>query len=159
MIDQTILTPTLIGAWLKRMIRVSKGGKRPEICHMVAGLDFEELQQVKLAGDKKNKEDQGGGDTRTDVITKPRTKAKKPRLYKVLLLNDDYTPMDFVIFILEQYFNKSRSEATGIMLQVHRSGIGVCGVFTYEVAETKVSQVMNLAKQSEHPLQCTMEKE
>lgn len=116
-------------------------------------------ESVKMTGDKdRNKEDEGGG-TGTDVITKPRTRTRKPRLYKVLLLNDDYTPMDFVIFVLEQYFNKSRSEATSIMLQVHRSGVGVCGVYTYEVAETKVAQVMNIAKQNEHPLQCTMEKE
>ncbi len=141
------------------MITVSKDINGPETRREGVGRESKERQQVELAGDKKDKEDQDGGDTGTDVIAKPRTKTKKPRLYKVLLLNDDYTPMDFVIFILEQYFNKSRSEATGIMLQVHRSGIGVCGVFTFEVAETKVSQVMNLAKQSEHPLQCTMEKE
>ncbi len=141
------------------MIRVLKDVNEPEMDLFVVCQVFEGTQQVKLAGDKKNQEDERGGDGGTDVITKPRTRTKKPRLYKVLLLNDDYTPMDFVIFILEQYFNKSRSEATGIMLQVHRTGIGICGVFTFEVAETKVSQVMNLAKQSEHPLQCTMEKE
>ena len=138
------------------MIRVLKDGKAPELRDLVEGRAFDCYCQVKMAG---SKEDERGGDTGTDVITKPRTKTKKPRLYKVLLLNDDYTPMDFVVFVLEQYFNKSRSEATGIMLQVHRTGVGVCGVFTFEVAETKVSQVMNLAKQSEHPLQCTMEKE
>ena len=141
------------------MSRVLKDVNEPETGCFVVCQVFEGTQQVKLAGDKKNQEDERGGDGGTDVITKPRTRTKKPRLYKVLLLNDDYTPMDFVIFILEQYFNKSRSEATGIMLQVHRTGIGICGVFTFEVAETKVSQVMNLAKQSEHPLQCTMEKE
>ncbi len=140
------------------MITVSKDINGPETRREGVRRELDERRQVELAGDKKDKKDQGGG-IGTDVIAKPRTKTKKPRLYKVLLLNDDYTPMDFVIFILEQYFNKSRSEATGIMLQVHRSGIGVCGVFTFEVAETKVSQVMNLAKQSEHPLQCTMEKE
>ncbi len=112
-----------------------------------------------MAGGNDNRKNGQGGSTGTDVITKPRARTRKPRLYKVLLLNDDYTPMDFVIFVLEQYFNKSRSEATGIMLQVHRSGVGVCGVFTYEIAETKVSQVLNIARQNEHPLQCTMEKE
>ncbi|MCP4936228.1 MAG: ATP-dependent Clp protease adapter ClpS [bacterium] len=112
-----------------------------------------------MGEDEDDKKEGDDGGTGTDVITKPRTRIKKPRLYKVLLLNDDYTPMDFVIYVLEQYFNKSRSEATGIMLQVHRSGIGICGVFTYEVAETKVSQVMNIARQNEHPLQCTMEKD
>jgi ATP-dependent Clp protease adaptor protein ClpS len=112
-------------------------------------------------GGDDNRQDNGGDSigTGTDVIAKPRTHTKKPRLYKVLLLNDDYTPMDFVVYVLEQFFNKSRSEATGIMLKVHRNGVGVCGVFTYEVAETKVSQVMNFARQNEHPLQCTMEKE
>jgi ATP-dependent Clp protease adaptor protein ClpS len=100
-----------------------------------------------------------GGTTGTEVITKPRAKTQKPRLYKVLLLNDDYTPMDFVVYVLEQFFNKPRAEAVNIMLQVHRRGVGVCGVYTYEVAETKVSQVMSFARQNEHPLQCTMEKE
>ena len=149
---------------MKRMIRVLKEERRLALSHLpeyqVPGRRaIFDCQQVKLAGDKKNKEDEGGGDAGTDVITKPRAKIKKPRLYKVLLLNDDYTPMDFVVFVLEQFFKKSRSEATGIMLQVHRTGVGVCGVFTFEVAETKVSQVMNLARQNEHPLQCTMEQE
>jgi ATP-dependent Clp protease adaptor protein ClpS len=112
-----------------------------------------------MSGDEDKENGSDGGRTGTDVIAKPRTKTKKPRLYKVLLLNDDYTPMDFVVYILEQFFNKSRSEATNIMLQVHRRGVGVCGVYTYEVAETKVSQVMIFARQNEHPLQCTMEKE
>lgn len=120
------------------------------------------VAQVRLSkkgDDDKRGDDEGGGTTGTEVITKPRAKTQKPRLYKVLLLNDDYTPMDFVVCVLEQFFNKSRSEATGIMLQVHRRGVGVCGVYTYEVAETKVSQVMSFARQNEHPLQCTMEKE
>ena len=79
-------------------------------------------------------------------------------MYKVLLLNDDYTPMEFVIMILERFFNKSHDEATQIMLHVHQKGVGVCGVFTYEVAETKVTQVMDMAKGHQHPLQCTLEK-
>ena len=77
----------------------------------------------------------------------------------MLLLNDDYTPMEFVVYVLERFFNKTRDEATTIMLHVHQHGVGVCGVFTYEVAETKVAQVLDLARRSEHPLQCTMEKE
>ena len=84
---------------------------------------------------------------------------KKPSLYRVLLLNDDYTPMEFVVLVLEHFFNKSREEATRIMLHVHNYGVGVCGVFTYEVAETKVAQVLDLARRTEHPLQCTMERE
>jgi ATP-dependent Clp protease adaptor protein ClpS len=80
-------------------------------------------------------------------------------MYKVLMLNDDYTPMEFVVHVLERFFSKSREEATRIMLHVHRRGVGVCGVYTYEVAEHKVTQVMDLARQNQHPLQCTIEKE
>ncbi len=90
---------------------------------------------------------------------KVKEKTKKPKLYKVLLLNDDYTPMEFVVHILERFFNKQRQEAEQIMLHVHHRGVGLCGVFTYEVAETKVTQVMLFAKEHQHPLQCTMEKE
>lgn len=93
------------------------------------------------------------------ILLKTRTKTQKPGLYKVLLLNDDYTPMEFVIHILERFFNKNKHEATDIMLHVHRRGVGLCGVFTYEVAETKVNQVMDFARANEQPLQCTMEKE
>ena len=95
----------------------------------------------------------------TGVITRTEAKTKKPSLYKVLLLNDDYTPMEFVVYVLEQYFNKSREDATRIMLLVHQHGVGVCGVFTYEVAETKVAQVVDTARRHQHPLQCTMEKD
>lgn len=102
-------------------------------------------------------EQDGGGDT--GVATKTRPKTKKPSMYKVLMLNDDYTPMDFVVFVLEQLFNKSREEATRIMLHVHQRGVGICGVYPYEIAETKVTQVMDLARQEQHPLQCTLEKD
>lgn len=95
----------------------------------------------------------------TNVVTKTRTRTKKPSLYRVLLLNDDYTPMEFVVYVLERFFQKGPEEATRIMLHVHQHGVGVCGVFTYEVAETKVAQVMELARRNEHPLQCTMEKD
>ena len=88
--------------------------------------------------------------------TKPKT--KKPSMYKVLLLNDDYTPMEFVIMILEKIFNKKQEEATQIMLHVHKNGVGVCGTFTYEVAESKCKSVVDMAKKNEHPLQCTVEK-
>jgi ATP-dependent Clp protease adaptor protein ClpS len=109
--------------------------------------------------DIERKDDQGdGNDAGTGVViqTKPRT--KKPSMYKVLMLNDDYTPMEFVVHILERFFAKSREEATTIMLHVHRRGVGVCGVFTYEVAETKVAQVMDFARRNQHPLQCILEK-
>jgi ATP-dependent Clp protease adaptor protein ClpS len=95
----------------------------------------------------------------TGVIVKAKPKTKKPSMYKVLMLNDDYTPMEFVVHILERFFSKSREEATRIMLHVHRRGVGICGVYTYEVAETKVTQVMDFARQHQHPLQCTLEKE
>lgn len=88
--------------------------------------------------------------------SKPKT--KKPSMYNVLLLNDDYTPMEFVVTVLEKVFNKRAEEATQIMLHVHKKGIGVCGTFTYEVAESKCKAVLDMAKKSEHPLQCTMEK-
>jgi ATP-dependent Clp protease adaptor protein ClpS len=101
----------------------------------------------------------GGGDSSgTAVVTRPKSKSKKPSLYRVLLLNDDYTPMEFVIHVLERFFNKNREEATTVMLHVHHNGVGECGVFTYEVAETKVTQVMDFARRHQHPLQCVMEK-
>ena len=112
-----------------------------------------------------NSDDDDAGEDNNDpgeqegVILKARPKTQKPSLYKVLLLNDDYTPMEFVIHVLEKFFGKNREEATDIMLHVHRRGMGLCGIYTYEVAETKVQQVMDYARASEHPLQCTMEKE
>ena len=98
--------------------------------------------------------DRDGSDT-----TKKTKKPKPPRKYKVIYHNDDYTPMEFVILVLERFFKKSRAEATQIMLHVHQKGMGVCGLYPYEVAETKVVQVMDFAKKNQHPLQCTMEKE
>ncbi|MEM7443625.1 MAG: ATP-dependent Clp protease adapter ClpS [Pseudomonadota bacterium] len=100
----------------------------------------------------------GGGNSDTGVITEEKVKTQKPAMYKVLMLNDDYTPMEFVVHVLERFFAKSREEATQIMLHVHRKGVGICGVFTFEVAETKVTQVMDLAKRHQHPLQCVLEK-
>ena len=101
----------------------------------------------------------GAGGPATSVIAKVKPKTKRPNLYRVLILNDDYTPMEFVVHILERFFNKGRDEAVQIMLQVHRHGVGICGIFTYEVAETKVAQVIEFARRHQHPLQCTMEKE
>jgi ATP-dependent Clp protease adaptor protein ClpS len=94
----------------------------------------------------------------TAVITRTKTQTKRPSMYRVLLLNDDYTPMEFVVSVLKKYFNKGPEEATRIMLHVHQHGVGECGVFTYEVAETKVTQVMDFARKNQHPLQCIMEK-
>ena len=99
-------------------------------------------------------------DDSDSVVLERRTqRTEPPRMYQVLMLNDDYTPMEFVIYVLERFFQKSREDATRIMLHVHQHGVGVCGVFTYEVAETKVAQVVETARRHQHPLQCTMEKD
>jgi ATP-dependent Clp protease adaptor protein ClpS len=128
------MTERLRDSWTKRPeIRAAKGG----------------------TPGRNNPDDEG----KTGLVTKTRPKTKRPSLYKVLLLNDDYTPMEFVVHVLEKYFSKGREEATRIMLHVHHKGVGICGVYTYEVAETKVTQVMDFARQHGHPLQCTMEKE
>ena len=108
---------------------------------------------------QKDGEDGGGGrGNGTAVITRTRTQTRRPGMYRVLLLNDDYTPMEFVVAVLRKYFSKGAEEATRIMLHVHQHGVGECGVFTYEVAETKVTQVMDYARKHQHPLQCIMEK-
>jgi ATP-dependent Clp protease adaptor protein ClpS len=136
-------------SWQGRASRLQPFGARD-----VAGdSDMANLRMSKAGGPGEV------GGRKTDVITKTRPKTKKPSLYKVLILNDDYTPMEFVVFVLERFFSKGREEATRIMLHVHHKGVGVCGVFTYEVAETKVAQVVDFARQHQHPLQCTMEKE
>ncbi|MGV3457673.1 ATP-dependent Clp protease adapter ClpS [Sphingomonas sp.] len=96
--------------------------------------------------------------TATGVVTRTRAKTKKPTPYRVLMLNDDYTPMEFVVLVLQRFFKMDMEEATRVMLAVHQRGVGVCGVFSYEVAETKVAQVMDFARQNQHPLQCTLEK-
>ena len=104
-------------------------------------------------------DDDGGiGDMETGVATRTRPRTKKPSNYKVLMLNDDYTPMEFVVLVLQRFFSMSIEDATRVMLQVHQQGIAICGVFTYEVAETKVSQVIDFARENQHPLQCTLEK-
>lgn len=130
------------------------------------------MTQIKLAGPDKGANGRPGGpigpggpgDDGDDgmergVATKTREKTKKPSMYRVILMNDDYTPMEFVISILMGIFKKSQEEATQVMLAVHQTGIGTCGVYTFEVAETKVAQVMDAAKRNMHPLQCTLEKE
>jgi ATP-dependent Clp protease adaptor protein ClpS len=105
-----------------------------------------------------DKDDGSPGTPGVGIATRTRAKAKKPSMYKVLLLNDDYTPMEFVVMVLQRFFNMDIEQATQVMLHVHQQGVGVCGVFSYEVAETKVNQVMDAARQSQHPLQCTLEK-
>ena len=105
-----------------------------------------------------SKDNSDGSDNGTGVVTRTRTRTKRPSMYRVLILNDDYTPMEFVVHVLERFFNKGRDEATQIMLHVHHHGVGECGIYTYEVAETKVTQVMDFARRHQHPLQCVMEK-
>jgi ATP-dependent Clp protease adaptor protein ClpS len=119
------------------------------------GLAGKRIRLAKGDDDRRNKGDDGTG---TAVITRTKPQTKRPNLYRVLLLNDDYTPMEFVVHVLERFFNKQREDATRIMLHVHQNGVGECGTFTYEVAETKVTQVMDFARKHQHPLQCVMEK-
>jgi ATP-dependent Clp protease adaptor protein ClpS len=106
----------------------------------------------------KDRFDNGGEDGRTAVVTRKKRKTKRPDLYRVLLLNDDYTPMEFVVHVLMRYFQHSQENAMQIMMHVHNHGAGECGVYTYEVAETKVTQVMDFSRKNQHPLQCVMEK-
>ncbi|QTD57900.1 ATP-dependent Clp protease adapter ClpS [Parasphingorhabdus cellanae] len=116
-----------------------------------------------MAGDDDDGADNNGAgdgdDTNIGIATKTRTKTKKPNPYKVLILNDDYTPMEFVVLVLKRFFQMDIDEATRVMLHVHQKGVGVCGTFSYEVAETKVTQVMDFARKNQHPLQCTLEKD
>jgi ATP-dependent Clp protease adaptor protein ClpS len=99
----------------------------------------------------------GDNDGQVGVATKTRSRTKKPKQYKVLMLNDDYTPMEFVVMVLKRFFRMDLEQATRVMLHVHQRGVGVCGVFPYEVAETKVTQVMDYARANQHPLQCTLQ--
>jgi ATP-dependent Clp protease adaptor protein ClpS len=113
------------------------------------------LKSVIKATDGDRNEDEGTG---LGLATKTRTKTKTPSPYKVLMLNDDYTPMEFVVLVLQRFFKMGIEDATRVMLHVHQRGVGVCGIFPYEVAETKVAQVIDYARQNQHPLQCTLEK-
>ena len=113
---------------------------------------------VRAADEGDGGEDGGNGGPSVGVVTRTRTATKKPSLYKVLMLNDDYTPMEFVVMVLQRFFRMDIEQATRVMLHVHQRGVGVCGVFTLEVAETKVQQVMDCARTHQHPLQCALEK-
>lgn len=115
--------------------------------------------QTRLGPGEGGKDRDGGSKGDTGTITKTRPKTKKPSLYRVLLLNDDYTPMEFVVLILQDVFNKTREDAMRIMLHVHNQGVGECGIYPFEVAETKVTRVMDTARKNQHPLQCVMEKQ
>ena len=117
------------------------------------------LIPVRSADQDKDKTGNDDGDGDVGVIVKAKPKTKRPSLYKVLMLNDDYTPMEFVVYVLERFFNMDHARAVDIMLTVHTRGVAVVGVYPFEVAETKVTQVMDCARANQHPLQCTMEKE
>jgi ATP-dependent Clp protease adaptor protein ClpS len=124
--------------------------------HDLTSLD---LTLIRAANDGEGEGDGGsGGQDQIGVATKTRAKPKKPNQFKVLLLNDDYTPMEFVVMVLKRFFSMDLEQATRVMLHVHQKGVGVCGIFPYEIAETKVNQVMDFARQNSHPLQCTLEK-
>lgn len=132
--------------------------KRPILYHArSARAGLAPLMQAGRGGDEGGRGN-GPGGPGTSVITRVKPQTKRPSLYRVLILNDDYTPMEFVVHVLEKFFNKDAEAATQIMLHVHHHGIGECGVYTYEVAETKVTQVMDFARKHQHPLQCVMEK-
>jgi ATP-dependent Clp protease adaptor protein ClpS len=122
-------------------------------CHILSMMDQRRTPIQAMAG---RPEDEDGNSL--GVATRTRTKTKKPTPYKVLMLNDDYTPMEFVVHVLQHFFRMSMEDATRVMLHVHQKGVGVCGVFSYEVAETKVTQVIDYARANQHPLQCTLEK-
>ena len=107
-----------------------------------------------MADKKQNPDNPDGG-----VLLETQQRTKKPSLYRVLMLNDDYTPMEFVVLVLQRYFGHNQEMAQQIMLHVHQRGVGVCGIYTYEIAETKAAQVMDFARQNEHPLQLQLEKE
>ncbi|WP_370568522.1 ATP-dependent Clp protease adapter ClpS [Methylocystis sp. Sn-Cys] len=128
----------------------SRPGQAPFRGGKPLGLPLRAGKEPKKSGD--------GGSAGTALITRTRQQTRRPNMYRVLLLNDDYTTQEFVVIVLRKYFNKSVEEATRIMLHVHNHGVGECGVYTYEVAETKVTQVMDFARKHQHPLQCIMEK-
>lgn len=117
--------------------------------------------QPRAAGGDDAGDGRGGisdGEGQVGLATRTRAKPKRPSQYKVLMLNDDYTPMEFVVLVLKRFFRMDLEQATQVMLHVHQRGVGVCGIFPYEVAETKVNQVMDFARENSHPLQCTLEK-
>lgn len=121
-------------------------------------LSYFRHMQISMIDDDEDKDGGGNGRPGVGLATRTRPKTQKPSLYKVLLLNDDYTPMEFVVHVLKAFFQMDTDQATRVMLHVHQKGVGVCGIFTYEVAETKVTQVMDFASKNQHPLQCTLEK-
>jgi ATP-dependent Clp protease adaptor protein ClpS len=123
--------------------------------HPSPALPYSADMQIQMANERR---DDDAGGTGVGIATRTRTRTKQPSPYKVLMLNDDYTPMEFVVQCLQKFFRLSLEDATRVMLHVHQKGVGVCGIFSYEVAETKVTQVTDFARSNQHPLQCTLEK-
>ena len=115
------------------------------------------LFKITLNSDEENNDD--FKNKFSSIVLEEKPKLKKPPLYKVIMLNDDYTPMEFVIEMLQTYFSKSQEQATEIMLHIHQKGIGICGLYTYEIAESKATQVLDKARKNQHPLQIKLEKE
>ena len=134
------------------------GSESPRADGAGSSLAPDALQPVRAADDPHEPGGNDDGRSGTAIITRTKPKTKRPSLYRVLLLNDDYTPQEFVVHVVEKFFNKSQEVAFQIMMHVHHNGVGECGIFTYEVAETKVTQVMDFARKHQHPLQCVMEK-
>jgi ATP-dependent Clp protease adaptor protein ClpS len=130
---------------------------RPMVYSFLKLVDVRANMRVVMANEPENPGDNEAPAIGIATRTKPKT--KKPDMFKVLLLNDDYTPMEFVVQVLQDVFHRDRDTAMRIMLHVHQKGVGICGVYSYEVAETKVSKVVDSARQNQHPLQCTMERE
>jgi ATP-dependent Clp protease adaptor protein ClpS len=153
--------------WGSRPFRFERGTSAP-FCAFLAlpcqslshifGAAMKELTLHGIHMAEDGDDDAGTRDPSVGLATRTRTRTKKPTPYRVLMLNDDYTPMEFVVLVLQRFFRMSMEEATQVMLHVHQRGVGVCGVFSYEVAETKVAQVIDFARQNQHPLQCTLEK-
>ncbi|MGV3490569.1 MAG: ATP-dependent Clp protease adapter ClpS [Devosia sp.] len=132
---------------------------RPDIAQETRIVGTSGMPHLGAGDEDTNRRSGGGSKQDTATITKPKTKSKRPSLYRVLLLNDDYTPMEFVVLVLQDVFNKTREDAMRVMLHVHNQGVGECGVYPFEVAETKVTRVMDAARKNQHPLQCVMEKQ
>ena len=144
---------------LAMLLRIASGSYANSVPTGAPDLHQAGPAPVRLGPDEGDKDGGGGSKFDTGTITRTKPKTKRPSLYRVLLLNDDYTPMEFVVLVLQDVFNKSREEAMRVMLHVHNQGVGECGVYPFEVAETKVTRVMDTARKNQHPLQCVMEKQ
>jgi len=140
------------------LLRIASSSYANSASPGAADLNPAGARSLRLGPDEGGKDRDGRTGSDTGTITKTKPKTKRPSLYRVLLLNDDYTPMEFVVLVLQDVFNKSREDAMRVMLHVHNHGVGECGVYPFEVAETKVTRVMDMARKNQHPLQCVMEK-